>query len=106
MNKEELINNCISVLGGVQDRSIIELVVKSALAYVNSYTFQGYSLDRPDLIPQEVFFAIIEIVKFKMTQKLGIQAEKLSDYAITYTSNELPISITTLLDPYRIINVI
>lgn len=40
MNKEQLIQNCITVLGGEQDKATIELLVQSAFAFVNSYTFQ------------------------------------------------------------------
>ena len=69
MNKEQLIQNCITVLGGEQDKATIELLVQSAFAFVNSYTFQDYSLDTPEKIPQDIFFAVIDMVKLKTIQK-------------------------------------
>ena len=70
MNKDQLIQNCITALGGEQDRAMIELLVQSAFAFVNSYTFQDYSLDAPEKIPQDIFFAVIDLVKLKSTQRI------------------------------------
>ena len=106
MNKEQLIQNCITVLGGEQDKATIELLVQSAFAFVNSYTFQDYSLDAPEKIPQDIFFAVIDLVKLKTTQKIWIQSERISDYAISYSNEEVPNAVKVLLDRYRIINVI
>ena len=106
MNKEQLIQNCITVLGGEQDKATIELLVQSAFAFVNSYTFQDYSLDKADEIPQDIFFAVIDLVKIKATQKLGISSERLSDYSITFSNEEVPNAVKVLLDRYRVIDVI
>lgn len=106
MNKEELINNCISVLGGEHDAKMVELMIQSAFAFVNSYTFQDYSLDKIDKIPEAIFFAVMDLVKIKHTQKLGITSERLSDYSITFSNEEVPNAVKVLLDRYRIINVI
>lgn len=106
MNKEELINNCISVLGGEHDAKMVELMIQSAFAFVNSYTFQDYSLDKADKIPEAIFFAVMDLVKIKHTQKLGIASERLSDYSITFSNEEVPSAVKVLLDRYRIINVI
>lgn len=106
MNKEQLIQNCITVLGGEQDKATIELLVQSAFAFVNSYTFQDYSLDTPEKIPEAIFFAVMDLVKIKHTQKLGIDSERLSDYSITFSNEEVPNAVKVLLDRYRIINVV
>ena len=106
MNKEQLIQNCITVLGGGRDKAMIELLAQSAFAFVNSYTFQDYSLDKADKIPQDIFFAVIDLVKIKATQKLGISSERLSDYSITFSNEEVPNAVKVLLDRYRVIDVI
>lgn len=106
MNKEQLIQNCITVLGVEQDKATIELLVQSAFAFVNSYTFQDYSLGTPEKIPQDIFFAVIDLVKLKTTQKIWIQSERISDYSITYSNEEVPNAVKVLLDRYRIIDVI
>lgn len=109
MNKEQLIQNCITVLGGGRDKAMIELLVQSAFAFVNSYTFQDYSLDKIDKIdkiPEAIFFAVMDLVKIKHTQKLGIASERLSDLTMVYTNEEVPNAVKVLLDRYRIINVI
>lgn len=106
MNKEQLIQNCITVLGGGQDKVMIELLVQSAFAFVNSYTFQDYSLNTPGGIPQDIFFAVIDLVKIKATQKIWLQSERLSNYAVTYENEEVPNAVKVLLDRYRIIDVI
>lgn len=105
MNKEELINNCISVLGAEQDKARMDLLVQSALAFVNAYTFQNYDFEAQQ-IPHEIFYALIDLVKVKTTQKLGINSERLSDYAITYSNEEIPHAVKVILDKYRIINVV
>nr|DAF36106.1 MAG TPA: PORTAL PROTEIN, 15 PROTEIN, HEAD PROTEIN, VIRAL INFECTION, TAILED.2A [Caudoviricetes sp.] len=106
MNKEQLIQNCITVLGGGRDKAMIELLVQSAFAFVNSYTFQDYSLDKIDKIPEAIFFAVMDLVKIKHTQKLGIASERLSDLTMVYTNEEVPNAVKVLLDRYRIINVV
>lgn len=106
MNKEQLIQNCITVLGGGQDKVMIGLLIQSAFSFVNSYTFQDYSLDKSEEIPQDIFFAVIDLVKIKATQKIWLQSERLSNYAVTYENEEVPNAVKVLLDRYRIIDVI
>jgi hypothetical protein len=48
---------------------------------------------------------IIDLVKNKYHEKVGIQSEKLSDYSITYSSVDLDLKFRVLLDKYRIISI-
>lgn len=93
-------------MGGGQDTGMVDLWVQSAFAFINAYTFQDYSLEKAESIPQDIFFAVIDLVKIKATQKLGITSERLSDYAISFSNEEVPSAVKVLLDRYRIINVV
>jgi hypothetical protein len=48
---------------------------------------------------------IIELVKDKYHERIGVESERLSDYSITYKSSDLSSDAKILLDRYRIIYV-
>ena len=87
------------------DEDKIVVYMDSAIAYINWYTFQNYRLSSFDDIPVDIISVIIELVKNKYHERIGVQSEKLSDYAITYTSKDLSSDAKILLDRYRIISI-
>ena len=104
MTREELIETLKTLLWENDETKIIYLI-NSAIAYINGYTFQNYSLTDLSSIPYDIFMVIIELVKNKYHEKIGVQSEKLSDYSITYTTKDLSNDAKILLDRYRIIHV-
>ena len=104
MTREELIETLKTLLWENDETKIIYLI-NSAIAYINWYTFQNYSLTDLSSIPYDIFMVIIELVKNKYHEKIGVQSEKLSDYSITYTTKDLSNDAKILLDRYRIIYV-
>lgn len=105
MSREELINTLQTLLWENEETKII-LLVNSAIAYINWYTFQDYSLSDLESIPTDIFMVIIELVKGKYYEKVWIESEKLSDYSVTYTSKDLSTEARILLDRYRIISIV
>lgn len=104
MTREELIDS-LSVLLWEDDETKIVLMINSAIAYINWYTFQNYSLNDLNLIPHDIFMVIIELVKNKYYEKVWIESERLSDYSITYSNKDLTEECKILLNRYRIIYV-
>lgn len=104
MTREELIQT-LSTLLWENDEIKIIFLINSAIAYVNWYTFQNYSLSDIDLIPSDIFMVIIELVKNKYYEKVGVESERLSDYSISYRSSDLTDKAKVLLNRYRIIHV-
>ena len=104
MTREELISTLKTLLNENQEDKIIVLI-NTAIACINWYTFQNYSLSTFPSMPYDIFMVIIELVKDKYHQKIWIASEKLSDYAITYTSKDLSSDAKILLDRYRIISI-
>ena len=104
MTREELIQT-LSTLLWENDEIKIIFLINSAIAYVNWYTFQNYSLSDIDLIPSDIFMVIIELVKNKYYEKVGVESERLSDYSISYRSSDLTDEAKILLNRYRIIYV-
>ena len=105
MYREELINT-LKLLLWENDENKILIFINSAIAYINWYTFQNYSLSSLPSIPYDIFMVIIELVKDKYYEKVWIESEKLSDYSITYTSKDLSTDARILLDRYRIISIV
>lgn len=111
--KKEMINptnweSLISLLKDFlweSDEDKIVMYIDSAIAYINWYTFHQYCLSNFDTIPYDIIMVIIELVKNKYHEKVGIQSEKLSDYSITYSSFDLDLKFRVLLDKYRIISI-
>ena len=111
--KKEMINptnweSLISLLKDFlweSDEDKIVVYVDSAIAYINWYTFQNYCFSDFGAIPYDIIVVIIELVKNKYHEKVGIQSEKLSDYSITYSSVDLDLKFRVLLDKYRIISI-
>ena len=104
MTKEELIDALKSLLWeNDEDKTI--LFINSAIAYINGYTFQNYSLNDLSSIPTDIFMVIIELVKDKYHERIWVESERLSDYSITYKSSDLSSDAKILLDRYRIIYV-
>ena len=104
MSREELINTLKSLLWE-NDESKILIFINSAIAYVNWYTFQNYSLNDISSIPTDIFMVILELVKNKYYEKIWVESERLSDYSITYSTKDLTSDCKILLDRYRIITV-
>ena len=104
MTREELIATLKSLLWENDETKII-VFINSAIAYINGYTFQNYSLNDLSLIPTDIFMVIIELVKDKYYERIGVESERLSDYSITYKSSDLSSNAKILLDRYRIIYV-
>lgn len=104
MSREELINTLKTLLWENEETKIV-LLINSAIAYINGYTFQDYSLSDLESIPTDVFMVIIELVKNKYYEKTWVESERLSDYSITYSSKDLTKECRTLLNRYRIIYV-
>ena len=104
MTREELIDS-LSALLWEDDETKIVLMINSAIAYINWYTFQNYSLNDLSSIPHDVFMVIIELVKNKYYEKVGVESERLSDYSISYRSSDLTDEAKILLNRYRIIYV-
>ena len=104
MTREELIDS-LSALLWEDDETKIVLMINSAIAYINWYTFQNYSLNDLNSIPHDVFMVIIELVKNKYHEKIWIESERLSDYSVTYSTKDLTDECKILLNRYRIIYV-
>ena len=104
MTREELISALKNILWENDETKII-LLINSAIAYINGYTFQNYSLNDLNLIPYDIFMVIIELVKDKYHEKIWIESERLSDYSITYSTKDLTDECRILLNRYRIIYV-
>ena len=104
MTREELIATLKSLLWENDETKII-VFINSAIAYINWYTFQNYSLNDLNSIPYDIFMVIIELVKDKYHEKVCVESERLSDYSITYTTKDLSNDAKILLDRYRIIYV-
>ena len=104
MTKEELIDALKSLLWENDEDKII-LFINSAIAYINGYTFQNYSLNDLSSIPYDIFMVIMELVKNKYHERIWIESERLSDYSITYKTSDLTDESKILLDRYRIIYV-
>lgn len=104
MTREELITTLSTLLWENEETKIV-LLINSAIAYINWYTFQNYSLSDLNSIPSDVFMVIIELVKNKYHEKVGVESERLSDYSISYKTSDLTDEIKILLDRYRIIYV-
>ena len=104
MDRQELIDALKSLLWENDEDKII-LFINSAIAYINGYTFQNYSLNDLNLIPYDIFMVIIELVKDKYHERIWVESERLSDYSITYTTKDLSNDAKILLDRYRIIYV-
>ena len=104
MTREELIQT-LSTLLWENDETKIIFLINSAIAYINWYTFQNYSLNDLNLIPYDIFMVIIELVKDKYHEKIWIESERLSDYSITYSTKDLTDECRILLNRYRIIYV-
>lgn len=111
--KKEMINptnweSLISLLKDFlweSDEDKIAMYIDSAIAYINWYTFQNYRLSSFDDIPVDIISVIIELVKNKYHERIGVQSEKLSDYSITYSTIDLDLKFRVLLDKYRIISI-
>ena len=104
MTREELIATLKSLLWENDETKII-VFINSAIAYINGYTFQNYSINDLASIPSDIFMVILELVKNKYFEKVWVQSERLSDYSITYTTKDLSNDAKILLDRYRIIYV-
>ena len=104
MTREELIATLKSLLWENDETKII-VFINSAIAYINGYTFQNYSLNDLSSIPTDIFMVIIELVKNKYHERIWVESERLSDYSITYTTKDLSNDAKILLDRYRIIYV-
>jgi len=104
MTQEELIQTLKTLLWE-NDQTKVTLLINSAIAYINWYTFQDYSLSTISDIPYDVLMVIIELVKNKYYEKIWVESERLSDYSITYSSKDLTRDCRTLLNRYRIIYV-
>ena len=104
MTREELIATLKSLLWENDETKII-VFINSAIAYINGYTFQNYSLNDLSSIPYDIFMVIIELVKNKYHERIWVESERLSDYSITYKSSDLSNDAKILLDRYRIIYV-
>ena len=105
MSREELINTLKSLLDENEESKIL-IFINSAIAYINWYTFQNYSLNTLPSIPYDIFMVIIQLVKDKYYEKIWIESEKLSDYSVTYKSSDLSLEAKILLDRYRIISIV
>jgi hypothetical protein len=108
MTKEQLIEKCCIRIEWENNTARVECLIDSALAFINSYTFQNYSFENGDIdnIPKDIFPCIIEMVYNKRNQKSGIQSERLSDYSITYTNEDINQKIEKLLNKYVIYYVV
>ena len=104
MTREELISTLSTLLWENDETKVIYLI-NSAIAYINGYTFQNYSLNDLSSIPTDIFMVIIELVKDKYHERVWVESERLSDYSITYKSSDLSSDAKILLDRYRIIYV-
>ena len=104
MDREELIATLKTLLWENDETKII-VFINSAIAYINGYTFQNYSLNDLSSIPTDIFMVIIELVKNKYHERIWVESERLSDYSITYKSSDLSSDAKILLDRYRIIYV-
>jgi hypothetical protein len=104
MDRQELIDALKSLLWENDEDKII-LFINSAIAYINGYTFQNYSLNDLSSIPYDIFMVIMELVKNKYHERIWIESERLSDYSITYKTSDLTDESKILLDRYRIIYV-
>jgi len=104
MDRQELVNTLKTLLWE-NDETKIVIFINSAIAYINGYTFQNYSINDLASIPSDIFMVILELVKNKYHERIWVQSERLSDYSITYTTKDLSNDAKILLDRYRIIYV-
>ena len=72
MTREELIATLKSLLWENDETKII-VFINSAIAYINWYTFQNYSLNDLNLIPYDIFMVIIELVKDKYHERIWVE---------------------------------
>ena len=104
MDRQELVNTLKTLLWE-NDETKIVIFINSAIAYINGYTFQNYSINDLASIPSDIFMVILELVKNKYHERVWVESERLSDYSITYTTHDLTDECHILLDRYRIIHV-
>ena len=104
MSREDLIHNC-SIQTWETNEDKLVILINSALTFINWYTFQDYSLENIQDIPQDILYIIIDLVCLKMNQKAGVSSERLSDYSITYSPSDILTSHRSVLNKYRIIYV-
>ena len=104
MDRQELVNTLKTLLWE-NDETKIVIFINSAIAYINGYTFQNYSINDLASIPSDIFMVILELVKNKYHERVWVESERLSDYSITYTTHDLTNECHILLDRYRIIHV-
>lgn len=104
MSKNEIISICSTCLDN-PDETKIRYLIGSAIAFINGYTFQNYSIDEVENIPDDVVFCIFDLVQFKCNSKEWVSSERLSDYSITYSAEDITRKIKNVLNRYRIIHV-
>lgn len=102
MSKDELVLKLTSFLWE-KSSDKVNVLLDYALAYVNWYTFQKFSFSDFDVIPDDILSVLIDLVKNKYYEKIWVESERLSDYSISYSRNDLSEWNKVLLDKYRII---
>lgn len=105
MDKSQLIQNCSSLIWWEVNTARVELLIQSALAFINGYTFQSYSIDELSALPVDIISILTDLVVNKYHDKGNIQSERISDYSISYSSNDLNEQYKSLLNRYIIYHV-
>lgn len=105
MTKAELLASLQAVIGEEIENKKLEVLIGSALHFINAYTFQSYQWEAESL-PAEIAYAIIELVQFKNQQKSWLKSESLSDSSVSFSEADAPESLKVLLAKYRIYNVV
>ena len=104
MSKEELILTLKDVLNENDENKII-LLINSAIAYVNWYTLQDYSFSSLESIPYDVLMVVINLVSVKYHEKVWVESERLADYSISYSKDDLTMDDKFLLNKYIIYSI-
>lgn len=102
MNKERLIQNCLQMIGGDANQAKVEQLIASAFAFINWYTFQSYSIDHVVDVPIDVLSIVVDLVAMKYHDVGNVIAEKLSDYSVTYSNEDLSEKMRPILNRYVI----
>lgn len=105
MDKEALIQNICTGIGWEVDVARVEVLIRSALAFINGYTFQNFSIDEVESLPVDIVSILTDLVVSKYQDKGNIQSERISDYAISYSSLDLSEQYRSLLNRYIIYHV-
>ncbi len=105
MDKNTFIQNISTLIWWEVNLARVELLINSALAFVNGYTFQNFSIYELSTLPADILSIVSDLIVMKYHDKGNIQSERISDYAISYSTSDLSEQYRSLLNRYVIYHV-